>query len=260
MSTDPERIRRLLALADGQIEGAERAALEAGLSADERRLVKDERCLVSSAREALGGSGAPDALWARLKDRMQAPAAVPAPRLSIWAPGALGPAVAAALLLSVGLTAALTVWAPSGLEESLVSRAAIPVSRLGHLASVGPDRRASEAWLSEAGFALDLERVQPLIGGTVMGGHKVCFLGVSTVTLGRERVANLLFDCCGESVQVLVVRKASGLARQVEVLAASPAAVRMKLATRSVGDMLAFTVSTHGARDLLDLLGPLLAG
>ena len=254
--SDHERLRQILALADDQMGDAERKELEPGLTDDERQLIDEERRLVEVTRKAVGGEGPSDALWTKLQSQMKetsdSPKPTPAPaieRRSFWR---IAPAIAAGLLMAVGMVWMLASTGTDGFEAALQSRAALKPSDLEANATIGADRKAVEAWLKREGYDLDLARLDPLVAGAKVDGHDVRFLGVAPVKLGQENAAGLLFNCCGESVQVLLLRRGTDAAKQVTALADTLTKLHMR--SRTLGDTVAVTLGHHDGRGMVDLL------
>ncbi|MCC6491278.1 MAG: hypothetical protein IT364_27560 [Candidatus Hydrogenedentes bacterium] len=240
MSTQRERMWS--AYLDGELSASEAADFDQSLTAAEKEQFQAEVRLEGCLGEALSqGAACPEETWKRTRAAVQALNGQPARRVTPWWLGAYGVAAVLALTFA-GVVYQAYFATPSFLDcsepsaDSLVASLELKADSLG----------AVNDYLHSHGIALTLTSTHGKSGGR----HSQELLGVCEEDYQGEPVAQLVYECCGKPVKVVIAPKEGQAA----------AAIRRAIDAnrvqefRTIGDYLAVAVSNHYAHGLLDML------
>ncbi len=229
---------------DGELSASEAAALDSSLSPTERERLQAEVRFETAMGEILGrADGCPADVWNRTVGAISTSAARPA-RVTPWRQfGAL--AVAAVLVLTVGIAVYRSVFAiPAFLDGNLTGDA------VTHLEIASSDVRKVNEYLHDHGVTLTLRPFVEDERSSRRGHHTAVLLGASEEDFAGEQVAEILYECCGKPVKVIVAPKDGPVGDAVRK------AIRIDAVRdyKTIGDYIAVQVGTHPSRGLLELL------
>lgn len=235
---------------DAELSITEAAGFEASLTDAERELLaadmQFERVL---AERLIHGAECPEEVWERTKASVVELGETPV-RSQVgykrWYWGAAALPAAAALAIVVSLFASIggTPELPS------VFLAASSVEELEISSEVDPGSDSAEQFMHEKGVQLHLVDDGNL--GTLLRRHSdIHVIGARQESLGGEPVTEVLIECCGLPVKILLANLNSNAASRIGLAAAQKGDIQ---ATRVVGGYLAAVVSRHESHGLLDIL------
>ncbi|MFA6243994.1 MAG: hypothetical protein WC655_23835 [Candidatus Hydrogenedentales bacterium] len=230
---------------DGELGASEASEFDRGLTVSEKRRMAGEVVLERALADVLGrGAACPEAVWARLRETIQAeskPEQQNTP--STWPSWGRMLAVAAVVVLTVaGLV--VKTQSPRG---DFVLMAEKDVGQLQQASRVrGHSLQDVNEYVHEHGFAFD---VLP-IDNDGSRHHWRELLGARESHYRGEKVMELFFDCCGKPLKVVVAPKNGAAARHI-----GEALARGELqASRPAGEYVTALVGRHRAAALLDLV------
>lgn len=229
---------------DGELTASEAAAFDSSLSPTERERLQAEVRFETAMGEILGrASGCPADVWDRTIGAISTSTARPS-RETPWRQfGAL--AVAAVLMLTAGFAVYRSVFAlPAFLDGDLAPDA------LTHLEIASSDVREVNAYLHDHGVTLTLHPFGDGEQFTRPGHHTVVLLGASEEEFAGDQVAEIIYECCGKPIKVIVAPKSGPVGDAVRK------AIRMDAVRdyRTIGGYIAVLVGNHPTRGLLELL------
>ena len=237
---------------DGELSASEAADFEASLTdAQREQLAVDMRVERVIAEHLARDAECPDGVWERTKARIARLNEMNAPRVSsrrrwYWRAATLAAVAALAFVISV---VAPTGGSP---ETSSVIFAASSVEELVATSEAEPGSDAAERYIRDKGVGLQLEEDSFL--ETMRGRHyDVHIIGARQELHNGEPVTEILIECCGRPIKVLLARLDSKAASEIG-LAAARAQEGNVQATRVVGGYLVAVVSRHQTHGLLDLI------
>ncbi len=237
--------RILSAYIDGELSAAEAAELDRSLTPSERARLSGEMRFENALGEALrNGPGCPDALWEGIRQRVRTHSGGSRASLARRLRYGLWPLAGAAALLTVSVAVGAVVWNeahPAFLSE-------LP----GDWVPVEVDANGAETFLHDHRLAVRLQTPESA------GGHirRAFMLGAREVTYKSEPVVDLLYECGGTPMKIVVARQGTAAARKIERAAVK----RQVLSSRHVGNAVAAVVGRHPAPELINLLSADTAG
>ena len=242
MNTQKDRL--WLAYLDGELATSEAAEFDQSLRPEEKDRLQAEIRFECALGEVLGQGGAcPEEVWQRTSQAVMSVGGKRVRRrLPAWQYGAV--AMAAVVMLTVaGVVYQAYFMGPSFLDIK---------ARSIHDFVAQAEIKASEAatvndYLHNHGIALS---VRSLEDAPDLRHHAQALLGATEQTYRGEPVAELLYECCGRPVKVVIAPKNSEAATAIR-----KAIDENKVQDfRSVGDYVAAIVGHHHAPGLIDLL------
>lgn len=242
MNTQKDRL--WLAYLDGELTTSEAAEFDRSLRPDEKDRLQAEMRFECALGEILGHGGAcPEEVWQRTSQAVLNLGGKRVHRRSpAWQYGVV--AVAAVVMLTVAGAIYRTYFMrPSFLDikarsiHDFVAQADIKASEVA----------AINEYLHNHGIALS---VRSLEDAPQLRHHEQELLGATEQTYKGEPVAELLYECCGRPIKVVIAPKNSDAATAIR-----KAIDENKVQDfRSVGDYVAAIVGHHRAPGLIDLL------
>ncbi len=239
-----EREKLWMAYLDGQMSAAEASAFDESLTAEEREQLAAEMRLEAGIAERLAAKVAcPDATWEALRSQLEGkPATVPTNvvRLPLRSLGLIA-AAAAVVLVFYSVRGGDTVdSAPtSGSFDSAVSVAEL--ENMAHGVGV-------EEYFTQHNIQLAVADFSESHGHS---HHKtIRAIGACDGDCPYGSLYEVLFECCGEPVRVVLAEQSSRGARMIKQAQAHGKVQ----ATRMIGGYLAGVVGIHHAEELLDLI------
>ena len=232
---------------DGELSAAETAEFEHALTPAQKSALAAEMELERALAQRLSrGAACPDELWKRTLAAVeqQAVSGRSTKALPRWAYAIT--AVAAVFLITI---AGAAFRAYQMREPSILAMA--PSESVAQLTQEAELRGAStediNAYLKEHGFGFAMTTTEVQVPGA---HHTREMLGVHPVTYRGEQVMEVLFDCCGKPIKI-VVAKAGG--RAAAEIGDAVAAGQVQ-ASKPVGGYVAAVVGHHKASGLLEYL------
>jgi hypothetical protein len=246
MNRDREQMWQ--AYVDGELSACEAAQFEASLTeADRARLAAEmrfERALSDQLRE---DCPCPEAAWQRARDAVKAcegPRTGTRSRRVILAGATLAAAAAIAFALS---------YVPGYLDTARYAKvihAAESVQELAKESETDPGWESVQAYLDEHGIDLTLREREQLLG--FLFHRRIELIGARQVAFGGGLVTELLIDCCGKPVKLIVAKKHSEAGRAL-LRAAGDDDTDIQ-GTRKVNGYIAAVVAIHPSNFLLNLV------
>jgi len=227
---------------DGELSASEAAEFDQSLSPEEKDLLQGEVRFERALGEFLGRGGAcPEEVWQRTATALPKPGTanpwwMPTRQAGVFL------AAAAVLLIVAGPMYQRYFATP----EFLLMNERSTRDVRGVLDVYSDDVSEINEFLHSHGVALTLDR-RPQPGNE---RHVAKLMGASEELYRDERVTEVLYECCGKPIKVIIAPK-DGVAAEAVRKAIKRNAVRDY---RTVGDYVAVTVSSHPSRGLLDLL------
>ena len=242
MSIGNDRV--LSAYLDGELSASEASEFDRVLTESERQRLAGEVVLERALADALAKDAAcPDVAWDRLRDSIQAQSQRASNGVrGRWRGKAL---LAAAAVLVVGIAG---VFAMVGGERTdFLRMTERDVAELKEASAVDAVSLAAvNEYVHARGYGID---VVPIVNSEVRH-HRRELLGAREHSYRGEKVMELLFDCCGKPLKVVVAARNGSAARHI-----AEALARGEIqASRPVGDYVAAVVGRHKAVNLLDLV------
>ena len=241
--SENEHEKLLMAYLDGQMSATEAAAFDESLTERERECIAAELRLETGIAERLrGGAACPEATWKRTQLLLRNQSTGRSRRWNVLRRG-----MAAAAVLAVAAAGYVTLR--PGAEGVL----ALPEAKVAIFAATSEvvvEAAAVRTYLKSHGLdgaLAPLEAVHP------ESQHKAKLLGARTREYQNESVVELLYDCCGQSVKVVLAPPDSSVA---EALLNGAVNGRTVWAARRMPQYVAGVISKHDASDLIDLLQP----
>ncbi|MBI2440163.1 MAG: hypothetical protein HYV35_02210 [Lentisphaerae bacterium] len=227
---------------DGEMSAAEAADFDKSLSpADRERFSTEMRFERSLAGVLINNVECPQNLWKRIEtDISRRREGRFRPRI-LTGRAALAIAAAAAILVG-GVILHLNRRPPRNIFTVPASVAALAAE-----AEAPADLEQVRNFLAQHGFNIALHSVATM---QEPRGHKIVMLGARATRRAGDLTVELLYECCGEPVRVIIAREDSQTAHGIR-LAQAHGAVQ---AARNIGGYRAAVVSRHAAGQLLDLL------
>jgi hypothetical protein len=208
MSTQNDRIWS--ACLDGELTATEANEFDRSLSPEERDRLAGEMEFEKALSDKLASDAeCPDALWRRIEMRTtNSDRPMFGGRFMRWTVG--GAAAAAALLIVFAL---LNVLGQHISEAAFLRVAEASVDQLAARSAPNTDdAEAAAAYLRAHGFEVSFTSLENLSDGH----HAIELLGVREVDFRDERVAEMLFNCCGYPVKVALAPIGSMAARVMQ--------------------------------------------
>lgn len=240
-----DRERLLTAYIDGQLSASEAVAFEATLSQEEREWCAREIHFEQAVCEVLAGPIAcPEALWQQLSEQMET---APRPRRRWLAQ----PWVAWSAFGGLAAALAFTFYdvdpaAGQGqFFEPVLSLPADAVSMQSE-SSTPPDHDAVQQFMRQRDVMLIFNN---FAGFQQVDGHEVRLLGASEQGCHGRSVMEILFQCCGMPVKVVLAREDTAGA---DILEQGVREGRVKFLTHA-GTYVMGVVGAHHAPDLTRL-------
>ncbi len=247
MATNHEKL--VTAYLDGELSAAEAAELDQSLTPEHKANLAAEIRFERSIGERLTrGAKCPDDLWQRTLAAVEAKAAPVVvefkPRPNYWKYATV--AMAAMLAITtLGLVAKFntSTTAPSMFtmqKGTTIELLAAQAELRGH------DTAAVNAYFKEHGVKLAMTSADM----TIPGDHHTPreLLGMRPATNGDDTVMEMMFNCCGRPLKVVIAKTGSDTAREIGDLVSEG-----KIQTvRHVGDYVAALVGRHETHGLLD--------
>jgi len=238
---------------DGELSASEAADFEASLTdAQREQLAVDMRVERVLAEHLSRDAECPDEVWERTKARITRLHEMDAPqgtRRRRWYWGGTATLAAAAALAFV-----ISVIAPSGdsPESSSLIFAASTVEELIATSDTEASLDLAERYIREKGVELYLEDDNFLEKIKTEGGHHhLRIIGARQELHNGVPVTEVLIDCCGRPVKILLVSLDSNVAGEIGLAATREGHVQ---ATRVIGGYLAVLVCRHESYGLLNLI------
>jgi len=243
-----ERLALLLAYADGELPAKEAAELEISLTEDERAFITSEQQFKSEFAKQLGTDEVPADAWNRITRHIHdsaTPTARKVRRMSFqWL---LAGAAAAVFLIVV----AVQMTRLSDVDILLKQSTLATVSEFKRAATVPANPEQISKLLNTHGLSLDLSGIEKMMAMPHMGVHETYLLGARTISLNGEECVSILFNCCGNPVQIVlshVNSKAAGALSRISVVPGQ------FISERDLGTVHATFIGMHDARGLLQSL------
>ncbi len=184
---------------DGELSDDERKELEEQLTPDALERLKQDKTFQEALAEKLKDAPhCPDPLWQKLKAEMMGDVVAEHgekfPRML---------SLVAIIAICVGLVAILVFNEP-GRDGNFVSDVFLfqDIESFSKQADLHGSQSALADNLKRNGFT-DLT----FTAKTTEGGHKITPLGIRYQTFKKQRVAQILFDCCNKPVVVIIAPK-----------------------------------------------------
>ena len=237
---------------DGELSASEAADFEASLTDGQREQLAVDMRVERILAEHLGRDAeCPDEVWERTKARVARLNETGTPHATsrrrwYWGTATLAAAAAFAFVISI--------IAPIGgsPELSSVVLAATSVEELVATSEAEPGSDSAEKYIREKGVSLHLEDDSLL--ETIRGHHyDLRIIGARQELHNGEPVTEVLFECCGRPIKVVLASLDSNVAGEIG-LAAAQAQEGHGQATRVVGGYLIAVVSRHESHGLLDMI------
>lgn len=245
MATNHEKL--VTAYLDGELSAAEAAELDKSLTPENKANLAGEIKLERAIGERLSrGAKCPDDLWQRTMAAVEERASVVEfkPRRK-W----MYAATALAAMLALTMAGLLINYNSAPRASILAMEKGTTIEMLQAQAELqGHDTDAVNAFLKEHGFNLAMITADVQIPGD----HHTprVLLGMRPATNRGEDVMELLFNCCGRPLKVVVAKKGGETAREIGDAMADG---RIQ-SSRRVGDYVTALVGRHEALGLLDYL------
>jgi hypothetical protein len=227
---------------DGELSASEASAFDQSLTSEERERLTDEIALERALVELLGTDApCPKDTWGRIQAQVGRE----------WVRGQR-PAARRWLRVGAGLAAALLVAAVGVLllqsrvvEPAFLRVAEADVAALAATAEVGGDLGKVRDFLVDHGFEVDLKPPAREPEGT---GHTTRLLGVREGVYGRDSTVELLFDCCGEPMKLILARQNGPAAKAI----GQGLATGLVQTSEPVGPYVAAVVGSHQSPGLVE--------
>ncbi|MBI2437500.1 MAG: hypothetical protein HYV36_01625 [Lentisphaerae bacterium] len=243
MNTNPENLWS--AYLDGEMSAAEAADFDKSLSpADRERFSAEIRFERSLAGVLINNVECPQNLWKRVEaDISRRREGRFRPRI-LTGRAALAIAAAAAILIGGFLLHVHRRQAPMNMFTVPSSVAALAAE-----AEAPADLEQVRNFLAQHGFNIALHPVTTM---QEPRGHKTVLIGARATRRDEDWTVELLYECCGEPVKVIIAREDSKTAEAIRRQSlSSNSAVQ---AARNIGGYRAAVVSRHKAGRILELL------
>ncbi len=242
-----ERDRLWSAYIDGELPAREAADLHESLSPEDRERVGLECRLEKALAGPLeAGSECPPDVWRHVRSRLEDPAK------RGWFARVIGRRRTWFIAASVLAASALVVLSVSRLSredmQGSILEIAEDVHALSREAEVPGDLEKVRQFMAAHGIDVPL-KMPPL--AEQMGMHRASLLGARKVQHQDADGVELLFDCCGQPIKLVLTRLDSALARKLE---AARDGGRIQ-ASRTIRGYLVAAVGRHDASAVLMLLG-----
>ncbi|NUM52644.1 MAG: hypothetical protein HUU46_03270 [Candidatus Hydrogenedentes bacterium] len=246
MATNHEKL--VTAYLDGELSAAEAAELDQSLTPEQKVNLAGEIKFERAIGERLaGGAKCPDELWQRTMAAVGAkvsPVAEFRPRRN-WKYAV----TALAAMLALTMAGLLINYNTTQTPSILAMEKGTTVEMLQALAELeGHETDDVNAYFKEHGFDLAMTTADVQIPGD----HHTprVLLGMRPAKNRGEDVMELLFNCCGRPLKVVVAKKGGETAREIgDAMAEGTIQV-----SRRVGDYVTALVGRHEALGLLDYL------
>lgn len=237
---------------DGELSIGESAEFEATLSESERERLSAEMRLESALADRLGQyAECPEDLWNRTLAMVEQSKIDSGEKTVIefrptarrrWFIGAVSLVAAACLAFVISVLAPVQPNATSS-----VVLAAQSVQELVARSEVTAEFESVQDYIHQHSIDLDIHAPGDIENH---GHHGVSILGADTEQVGGEKVVELLVECCGYPVKVLMVERDSAIAHEIALAVVQGSDVQ---AVRSVGRYITAVVSKHPTHNLLDV-------
>ncbi|MBX7259729.1 MAG: hypothetical protein K1Y02_25460 [Candidatus Hydrogenedentes bacterium] len=234
----------LSAYLDGELSASEASEFDRALSASEKQRLAGEVILERALADSLSKNAAcPDAVWEQLCQTIQSqPQIAPNVVRGPWRWNAVLAAAAVLVLTIAGIFATT-----GGERNDFLRMAERDVAQLKGTSAVDAVSLAAvNDYVHAHGYGIDIAAIQ----NSEVHHHRRELLGARESSYRGEKVMELLFDCCGKPLKVVVAPKNGGAARHI-----GDALARGEVqASRPVGEYVAAVVGQHKAVNLLDLV------
>lgn len=230
---------------DGELTVIEMSEFEASLNEDERERLAGEMRFEGGLAERLSQDvKCPDEVWERTKALLtgQQEERVPAFRRWYWGMATLATAATLAFMISL--------YGPVNPDASpAFVLAAETVADLAATSETDADPDAVRAYLASHDIELELKPMESLVMAST---HRhLGMIGARTHEISDELVVEMLFECCGRPVKVMMASQGSDVAMLIGLASANGNGEIQ--ATRTVGHYLTAVVSDHPVHGLLDI-------
>ena len=242
-----EQDRLWSAYIDGELPAREAADLHESISPEDRERLGLECHLEKELiRPIEAGSECPPEVWLRVKDRIEDRAgrgwlSRVIRRRRVWF-------MAASILAASALVVLGTYHLSRDDTHGNILEIARDVRALGREVEVQGNVEKVRQFMAAQGVDLPL-RMPPLAAQT--GVHRARLLGARKVRHHDGDGVELLFDCCGEPLKLILAPLGSALARTLEV-AQGEGQVQT---SRTIGGFLVAAVGRHDASAVMMMLG-----
>lgn len=247
MATNHEQLAA--AYLDGELSAAEAAEFDNTLTPQEKAGLAAEMTFERAIGERLArGAACPDDLWNRTlaaAGGQAAPVVAFRPR-RMWRYAV--PALAAGL--AIGVAGLLGLYAGVGGPSVLAMDKSTTIAKLQAQVELdGHDLESVNAFFKEHGFNIAMTKTEARAPGDHHHSRRE-MLGVRPTTNHGDDVMELMFECCGRPLKVVVAKAGSETAREIgEAMAAGQIQE-----SRHVGDYVAALVGRHDSQGLLMVL------
>ncbi len=242
---------------DGEPVPGEAVEMNRPLSEDHARRLKAERGFETALAENLSGDApCPDDLWLRVQDQIRQLDQAPVVPFSRKRP------LRSRLTLSAGALAAamLLVFAgyaflpTAGPEAAFLHVVEASVAEMAATSAVPPEnQQAAETFLADHDIRLTLGSLESFADGH----HTTRLIGARGLSFRGDTVVELLFDCCGFPVKVVIVQTGGPAA---SALCLPPGKGCQVQVVQDIGNYQVAVVGKHDAQNLLDRISAVWAG
>lgn len=228
---------------DGELSASEAAEFDQSLTAVEKERLQGEVRFERALGDILSrGGSCPDDVWTRTTAAISKRGGRVTRRTPFWQLGAM--AAAAVVALSAGAAVYQSYFAtPEFLCEhsmgDVLAELNLPSSDVGEV----------NDFLHSHGVSLTLNAATQGVRGR-RGHHTPALVGATEAEYHGERVTEVMYECCGKPVKVVIATKNGSAANAVRKAIERDGVTDF----RSIGDYIAVTVGTHPSRGILDLL------
>jgi hypothetical protein len=242
---------------DGEPVPGETEGMKRPLPEDRARRLEAERGFESALAIKLSGDApCPEDLWRRVQDQIRQHEHAPVVPFSRKRPMrsrlTLGAgALAAAMLLVVAGYAFLQTAGP---EAAFLHVAEASVAEMAATSAVPPEnQQAAESFLADHDIRLTLGPLEAFSDGH----HTTRLIGARGLSFRGDTVVELLFDCCGFPVKVVIVQTGGPAA---SALCLPPGKGCQVQVVQDIGEYQVAVVGKHDAKNLLDRISAVWAG
>ncbi len=233
---------------DGEMTDAEATAFWEALPEPEQERLNKERRFEAGLKQVMDQDvGCPDAAWRRLEWQLQHKR--PASRSSVvrWTLR-----FAAAAVVAAGVLFAMRqADAPESSEAFLRVAEANVTDFAQHAQTEQPTIEHVRRFLSERGFSIQLPAEEALSNRT---HEKIHLLGARCESCPCEDVGEILFDCCGQPVKIVMAHKGGRAADLLSKAHSNHACNCEVQRVEEIGEYIVAVVGRHPSPQLLELL------
>ncbi len=225
---------------DGEMSASEAAEFDKVLSPRDRARLAAETRFETVLGDCLrGGPDCPEGLWSEIQARLSTTTGAPA-RQTSWSTWA----VAASLLLVAGLGYGAYTWM-NRMPDFLRLDAGYPVAMAANCDEV-------HDFIEDHHWGVTLASADVLKQGHLSRSE---LMGARDVRYKDQLVVEVMYECCGKPMKVILVQQGTPAAKILERFATVPQRSHI-IAMRPVGNTLAAVVGHHHVPQLLDTVVP----